>query len=220
MRLPLSIVIPVGPGDASWQSLLPQLEGCATEVILVFAEGHRPATLPQGAAATAIEAPRGRARQLNAGAARANATWLWFLHADTRLEPDAVPALSRFMERDADAIGYFDLEFAQDGPALTRLNALGARWRSRLFGLPFGDQGFAMPARVFQRLDGFPDVGSEDHALVWRARARGIRLERIAAALHTSARKYAEHGWWRTTRTHLAMTLAQARAFSRAERGP
>jgi hypothetical protein len=220
MSRALSIVIPVGPGDASWAGLLPQLHGQAAEVVLAFAAGHRPPGAPQDASHRWIEATAGRACQLNAGAAACTMPHLWFLHSDSRLDARALTALDRFLARDAEAIGYFDLDFERDGPALTRLNATGARWRSRLLGLPFGDQGFVMPARVYRRLRGFPDVASEDHALVWRARAHGVPLQRVGAVLRTSARRYAERGWLRTTARHVGLTAVQAWRFSRAERTP
>ena len=60
----------------------------------------------------------------------------------------------------------------------------------------------------------------EDHALVWRARHDGLPLRRLAAPLYTSARKYAEHGWFRTTAWHLSATWRQARRFARDRSSP
>src|SRR5690606_39672288 len=76
-----------------------------------------------------LAAPTGRARQQNAGAAAAGGDVLWFLHADSRVTADTLAA-ARSFARSA-AIGYFDLQFLDDGPRLVRLNALGARIRSR-----------------------------------------------------------------------------------------
>ena len=93
-----------------------------------------------------------------------------------------------------------------------RTNAMGANWRSRRLGLPFGDQGLVLPRLEFDRLDGFDPrlAHGEDHALVWRARRAGLPLREIDAAVITSARKYAERGWLRTTLRHLRLTADQA----------
>jgi GT2 family glycosyltransferase len=125
--------------------------------------------------------------------------------------------MRRFVGNDAAAIGYFRLRFLADGPRLTFLNAWGAHFRSRVFGLPFGDQGLLMPRRIFDALGGFDEsvTAGEDHDLIWSARTRGIPLLPVDAPIFTSARKYAERGWWRTTREHLGMTRDQARRFSR-----
>lgn len=81
---------------------------------------------------------------MNVGADSARGEWLWFLHADSRLGPATLWALQRFLDRDVDALGYFDLAFRRDGPRLAALNAWGANLRSRWLGLPFGDQGFVI----------------------------------------------------------------------------
>ncbi|MEP6938153.1 MAG: glycosyl transferase family 2, partial [Rudaea sp.] len=85
-------------------------------------------------------------------------------------------------------------------------------WRSRWFGLPFGDQGFVVPARSFAQLGGYDETVryGEDHLFVWAARAGGLAVLPIGATVFTSARKYAAGGWLRTTLRHWQLTLRQA----------
>lgn len=209
----LSIVLPVGPGDTAWPPLHASLleQAGDAELLPVFAEAD-----PQPAPASALRSVRGRAHQQNAGAHAARRDWLWFLHADTVLTPEVLPALRAFLAADAPALGWFRLRFADDVPRSLRLrmrcNALGANWRARTLGLPFGDQGLILPRREFLRLGGFDAARAfgEDHALVWAARRAGLPLRAIDATLVTSARRYAEYGWAATTCRHLRLTLAQA----------
>lgn len=209
----VSIVLPVGPGDRAWPPLhaLLREQAAAAELLPVFAEGD-----PQPVPADALRAATGRACQQNAGARAARRKWLWFVHADTRFTPDTLPALRAFLQRDESALGWFRLRFDDDGPRplrwTMRANATGANWRSRRLGLPFGDQALVLPRLEFDRLDGFdPHLAhGEDHALVWRARRAGLPLREIDAAVITSARKYAERGWLRTTLRHLRLTADQA----------
>lgn len=216
-RADVSVIVPVAPGDVAWTSLVPLLRAAGfRECLLVFA-GDAP-DLRAAPGLRVIHAPRGRARQLNAGALASSAPVLWFLHADSLLGDAAFAALDRHLGEGARGLGYFDLAFAADGPRATRLNALGATVRSRVFGLPFGDQGFVIRRSEFDRLGGFPDVDGEDHAFVWRARRAGLTLRALGAPITTSARKYADRGWWRTTRQHGLATLRQALAFSRDAR--
>jgi hypothetical protein len=220
----LAIVIPVGPGDEHWRVLLPQLARLAVrEIVIVFAHGQLPGDPQPGqvdARARVAFAPRGRAAQLNAGAAATTATWLWFLHADSRPGEACADALARHVAGDWRALGYCDLRFLDDGPASMALNSIGAWIRSRWLRLPFGDQGFVISRRLLESLGGF-DVGvaeGEDHDLIWRARAQHARIVPLRAQLFTSARKYALNGWWRTTAAHLLATWRQARDFSRRAR--
>ena len=215
--LRLSVIVPLASGETAWHGLLDQLatalsEDC--EVILVHAD-TQPASPIQWLARSRLRqhaSPPGRAAQQNRGAHAAHGRWLWFLHADSRLQPDTLPALWRFVERDDDALGYFDLAFDHDGPRLAAVNAWGANLRSRALKMPFGDQGLLLPARRFAALDGFDELAryGEDHLLVWTARRAGLPILGVGAPLQTSARKYARHGWLRTTWRHLRLTLIQA----------
>lgn len=213
----LSVVVPLAPGEAEWQELLAQLGAelpTGSEVLLV-ATGERPApppAWPERIALRRLCAGAGRAPQMNAGARQATGNWLWFLHTDSRLEPATVRALLAFVGRGDDALGWFDLAFRPGGPALMPLNAWGANLRSAWLGMPFGDQGFAIPARLFSALGGFDEDApyGEDHLLAWAARRSGIPLCRIGARLLTSARKYERAGWAATTFRHLRLTTVQA----------
>ncbi len=216
----LSIVIPVGPGDSAWADLLPLLlPACpaGSEVLLSAAE-PRPALLEEQAASEAgcvlrwLHGTRGRGAQLNRGARAATGEFLWFLHADSRPGADAIPTLLRRLSEGRDALWYFDLRFLDDGPRLVKLNEFGARFRSRLLGLPFGDQGFALVRRRFEQLGGFSETApyGEDHLFVWACRHAGVRVRPVGRPLLTSARKYARQGWLATTIRHLRLTWKQA----------
>ncbi|MEO7917171.1 MAG: glycosyl transferase family 2 [Dokdonella sp.] len=222
MQSSIAIIIPAGPGDEAWRGLLPQLAAVnAREIILVRPDGEPAIDVETQSPLREIRTQQGRARQLNVGAAASSADWLWFLHADSRLGATTAAALHGFIASDRSAIGYFTLRFSDDGPALTAINTFGTWWRCFLFGLPFGDQGYLMPRRVFESLGSFDEaqIGGEDHALIWSARKAGIPVQHIRAPIYTSARKYEDQGWGKTTRHHLALTWRQARQFSRSTVG-
>lgn len=226
----LTVVVPVGPGDTIAPILREQLSALPAdaELRVVCADADDAARMR--AAATPDHGPRwrcaiapcGRAAQQNAGADAAARSWLWFLHADSRLAPETLPALAEFLRDDASALGYFDLRFLDDGPPLMPLNAIGVWLRSRWLGLPFGDQGLVLPRSVFRALGGFDTALTcgEDHDLVWRARRAGLPLRPLRAPLYSSARKYAEHGWARVTVWNLRESWRQARWFARGRARP
>ena len=223
--LSLSVIVPLAPGETEWQELLLQLAELpdGSEVIMVRADATpRPAPeyWPSSLRYRDCHAEPGRAGQQNLGARLATGHWLWFLHADSRLRPGCLRELQNFVTAGSDALGWFELAFRHDGPPLSALNAVGANWRSRWLGLPFGDQGLVLPRHCFEALRGFDERApyGEDHLLVWSARRAGLPLRGIPAVLETSARKYAQHGWLRTTLQHARRTVAQAWPRWRAAR--
>ncbi len=216
----LSIVIPVGPGDLAWKALLPQLleRNEAVEIIISACQPKPDEAWLDDERIIWQTGEPGRAAQMNRGAALAGGEYIWFLHADSRLNPAVWRDINAFMAEDANALGYFQLGFANDGPRLTRLNARLANWRSGWLGLPFGDQGFVLKKTVFDRLAGFDEQLSlgEDLDFVIRARAMGYRLQGLPATLQSSARRYRQFGWLQTSLKHVYLTakltwLAQQR---------
>jgi glycosyltransferase involved in cell wall biosynthesis len=141
--LRLSIVVPVldeesvlGPTLAAARDGLR-----AGDELLVVDGGSTDGTgeIAREGGADCIEGPRGRGRQMNAGAARANGELLLFLHADTLLPAGFRSDLDRLMADATISWGRFDLEFDEGGPLL-RLIAHLISWRSRAFRSATGDQ--------------------------------------------------------------------------------
>lgn len=216
----LSVIIPVGPEEDAWKTLLPDLCMLPEETEIIFAATTgRPGDLQSVLRETGfirsvkwLNSPKGRAKQLNAGAKAAERSNLWFLHADSRVSPKAIASLNRSLEKNESAIHYFNLEFSDDGPAMTRINTAGAWIRSHVFGLPFGDQGFCVSRAIFLKLGGFDELASygEDHLFIWKARQKGIPVVCTGEWLGTSARKYSIDGWSSTTVRHAILTARQA----------
>jgi hypothetical protein len=216
----ISVIVPIGPRDVAWRTLLPDLKPLpASAEVLLVATSPPPDDLADVVESSALACPvkwfqteHGRAKQLNYGAAQANNSLLWFLHCDSRIAEAGCNALGRSLEKDLRAIYFFDLTFLPDGPRLMWLNGWGANLRSRWLGLPFGDQGLCLSAELFCQLGGFNEqaLHGEDHLLVWKAHQLAIPVRPVGAVIATSARKYAERGWLRTTCVHLWRTAKQA----------
>lgn len=187
----VSVIVPLAPNEPEPLALLALLPD-AFEVVL--ARGGT------------------RASSMNAAASRASGLHLWFVHADTVIEVDAITALLSRLTDPSPTLHYFDLRF--DGGLLMRITELGVWFRSRVLGIPFGDQALCIPAAVFVRVDRYDEtaVRGEDHLLVRQAHKAGVRVRPIGASVLTSARKYREQGWFRTTVKHLWLTLCQARS--------
>lgn len=108
------------------------------------------------AGARVLVASRGRARQLNRGAAAARGEILLFLHADCRLPVDAGEQIRGVLGRPGIAGGWFPLRIEAAG-ALLRLGARGSNRRARWLQLPYGDQAIFTRREAFTASGGFPD---------------------------------------------------------------
>lgn len=199
MRLEkLSIIIPLGPDEDQLGPLMNDLNrlGLAAEIIVVSC-GDMTLEDSGKKSIRVIKSPPGRARQQNAGAHAASREFLWFLHADSRLSERIIAALEVAVEARPEALHYYHLKFRRDGPAGMAVNEWGAWFRSEILRIPFGDQGFCLRKDIFHQIGSFPQDApyGEDHLLVWHARQAGVKLRCTGAALPTSARKYAAHGW-------------------------
>lgn len=210
----VSVVIPTLDAAASLGATLESLaeapaHGLALEVI-VSDGGSSDATLDLASRAGARVAtgPRGRGRQLAAGAALATGASLLFLHADTRLEPGWAGVVAGFLAEPENAAraGYFRLMLDDADPAARRLERL-VGWRCRRLGLPYGDQGLLLSRTLYDSVGGYrPLPLMEDVDLVRRLGSR--RLVALPAAALTSARRYARDGYLRrSARNLLCLTL-------------
>lgn len=142
-----------------------------------------------------IAAPRGRARQMNAGAEAARGEALLFLHADTGLPPEADRLVGEALARRC--WGRFDVRIEGRSPLLAPVAWL-MNLRSRLSGIATGDQAIFVRRAAFFRAGGFPDLPlMEDIAFSARMKTLSPPACLAAKAL-TSGRRWERHGVLRT----------------------
>ncbi len=144
--------------------------------------------------ARVVRAPRGRARQMNVGAASLSTPWILFLHADSRVPTRTRQALWEWLKAPSpEDAAYFAFRLDTRG-VWWSLIEWGQRIRERVTGLAYGDQGILLSRRRWQSVGGIPDIPlMEDVEFVRRLRKSG-GLRRIDAPVITSARRYEEEG--------------------------
>ena len=150
-----------------------------------------------------VAAPRGRAAQLNAGAAVARGEALLFLHADSRL-PEGAADRVRCALASAEAVGgAFAVAIESPRRSLGVLSRL-INWRARRLGAPYGDQALFVRRADFEAIGAYRQLEiMEDVDLVRRLRRRG-RLVWIADPVRISDRRWRANGVVRTTAVNLA----------------
>lgn len=177
--------------------LLPlQRAGCE----LIFADGGSgddSAALARVAGFTVVECERGRAVQMNAGAAQATGDVLLFLHADTRLPQGALQHISDGLRDEPHVWGRFDVCITGQSFML-RVVARLMNWRSRLTGIATGDQAIFVRREVFARVQGFPEQPLMEDVEMSRRLKRHSAPACLKACVNTSGRRWETRGVWRT----------------------
>lgn len=156
-----------------------------------------------------LVAARGRARQMNAGAAQARGETLLFLHADTRLPADALALIVEGLAASGRLWGRFDVRIRGRSRLLPIVSAM-MNARSRWSGICTGDQAMFVRRDAFARVGGFPDIAlMEDIALSKALKRLGAPLA-LRAKVETSGRRWDTHGAWRTILLMWRLRLAYA----------
>jgi rSAM/selenodomain-associated transferase 2 len=196
----LSIVVPALNEAAGIAAMLQALAPLrARGVELVLADGGSTDGTPDRAAPwvdAVVLAPRGRALQMNAGAARAQADVLLFLHADTLLPAGADGLVLQAVAQGA-RWGRFDVQI-QGRPWMLRVVAALMNLRSRATGIATGDQAIFTTRAAFNQVGGFPAQPLMEDIELSRRLKRIARPACLRARVVTSGRRWEQRGTWRT----------------------
>lgn len=200
MRPALSIVVPVLNEAQSLAARLLDLQQFRRRgALLVVVDGGSDddtLAIARAHADLAFIAPRGRAAQMNAGAAACLANTLLFLHADTRLPDDADTMVAQATAAPV-SWGRFDVRIDSHRPALRVVESM-MNLRSRLTGIATGDQAMFVRRELFRAVDGFPDIPLMEDIALSRRLLRYARPACLRDRVITSARRWESNGVCRT----------------------
>ena len=196
-RILLSIVIPCLNEAHELPATLIRLERMrkhGVEVIVVDGGSNDGTTnVACSKADIVLTAPRGRALQMNVGAAKARGDVLLFLHADSHLPEGADDLIVEGLARSVCSWGRFDINISGQHPMLPVIaNAINLR--SRLTRIATGDQAIFVRRATFERVGRFPEIAlMEDVALSAALRRCGPPLC-LPQRVSTSGRRWEKHG--------------------------
>jgi rSAM/selenodomain-associated transferase 2 len=173
--------------------------------IIVVDGGSRDATaeIARAHADVVLTSARGRALQMNAGAAAARGDVLLFLHADTRLPAGFAAAVCAALADPAIAGGRFDVSLVPT-TLLLRLVAGLMNMRSRLSRIATGDQAIFVRRAVFEQMGGFAAMPLMEDVAFTVALKRQGRVACLRERVETSSRRWLRDGpvrtillmWW------------------------
>lgn len=193
----ISVVIPTLDEAETLPSLLRALEPLRARghEVIVADGGSSDRTRELAAACVdcVVEAPRGRARQMNAGARRARGAVLWFLHADSAIPANADEAIMQGLKKSGRVWGRFDVRLSGASP-LFRMIAMLMNLRSRLTGIATGDQGIFVRRETFEAVGRFPNIALMEDIAISRALKHFGRPLCLHERLVTSSRRWEAAG--------------------------
>jgi rSAM/selenodomain-associated transferase 2 len=197
----ITIVIPIldeAPIVPRMLRHLATLRERGVEIVIVDGgSADASADLVRAAGLPLLAAPRGRARQMNTGAAAANGDGLLFLHADTQLPPLGDELANAALADGERVWGRFDVRIEGRSLAL-RVIAWLMNLRSRLTGIATGDQAIFVTRVAFERVGGFPNQALMEDVELSRRLLRLSRPACLHAKAITSGRRWEQRGIWRT----------------------
>lgn len=154
-----------------------------------------------------VVARRGRASQMNAGAAVASGEIVLFLHLDTALPAGALGAICAGLADTGRCWGRFDVRILGAHPLLPLVAAL-MNVRSRRTGIATGDQAMFVTRDAFREVGGFPQIALMEDIALSKVLKRVSPPLCLQAKVSTSGRRWDRNGFWRTVALMLRLRLA------------
>lgn len=203
----ISVILPTLNEAEHLADAIDSLRAQAECEIIVVDAGSTDGTpaLARAKADIALSTARGRATQMNAGAARADGDVLLFLHADCRLQAGALMQLTSTLKRKRISAACFSMRVDADGLGYRCIDWCASA-RVRLTGIIYGDQGLGMRRELFQRIGGFPETAFMEDVLISQSLRRLGRLVVLPARVFVSPRRWRKHGLLHQTLRNWTLT--------------
>ncbi len=154
-----------------------------------------------------LVAGRGRARQMNVGAAAAKGDVLLFLHADSLLPGDTEAAIAHALT--VSCWGRFDVRLRGREWSFRIIEAF-MNLRSRMTGIATGDQAIFVARDAFARVGGYPEIPLMEDVAISRLLKAIAPPACLRQRVVTSARRWRANGIARTVILMWGLRLAFA----------
>ncbi len=191
----ISIIVPTLNEEAQIDSLLKHLKTIArrAEILVIDADSDDETCSIAAEYARVCASQRGRAVQMNRGAALAEGEILWFVHADCRPHAKSVDAILSVL-KDPEVVGGA-FEWILDAPGLYfRSVEFFSNWKNRIGKLVCGDMGIFVRKSVFEKMNGYAEIPlMEDMDFGKRLKREG-KIVILPFRIITSARRWYDEG--------------------------
>jgi uncharacterized protein len=195
----VSVIVPALNESATILATLESIQRENPHEVVVVDGGSTDDTcqLAAGSGTRVVCSKAGRARQMNAGAAKASGDVLLFVHSDTILPTGWQRLILEGLFRRRAIAGAFGFQIGEHVVG-KRIVEWGTNWRSHWCQMPYGDQGLFLKRDTFEEEGGFADLPiMEDYEFIRRLRRRG-KIVTLTAKAITSSRRWKKVGLLRT----------------------
>lgn len=200
----MSIIVPAFNEASTIEQFLESLRdrvGGAEIIVVDGSSSDDTFELARNRSDQCLRSARGRARQMNSGAAAASGDIFWFLHADTEVPADCVQKICDVF-RDPEVVGGFFRIRIPSRRLVYRLTDCLAHYAGLILQMRFGDHGFFCRRAVFREIGGFPELPLMEDAEFFRELRQRGRIAIISSRLTSSPRRYEQIGPWSLTATY------------------
>ena len=210
LKIPkISVIIPTLNEAKNIKATLATTKIATNVEVIVVDAGSEDDTvaIAQSEGIKIISGFRGRAVQMNAGAAIASGEILLFLHGDTRLPAEFDVMVRKIFSTPKIVAGAFTLKIDGKGLGL-RLVEWGVKLRSHFWQMPYGDQAIFLKKQTFQEIGGFPELPiMEDFEFIRHLKYSG-KIAIIPVSVVTSGRRWLQKGVFQTTLINQIVIIA------------
>jgi len=214
-RLPsVSVVVPVMNEAELIGDFLRRMRNLAPDLEVIVVDGgstDATVSIARPLADKTIVAARGRALQMNAGAAVARGEILWFLHADSTAPANAIAEVCAALADPRRVGGCFRLRYPRPHFVYRVSDSLG-NLGVKVFRFALGDHGIFCRRSAFFRVGGYRDVPILEDAELYRGLRKVGKMRQLQETIVSDPRTFERCGRFRTTAVYfLILVLYVAR---------
>lgn len=192
----VSIIIPTLNEEDNIKNLLNNLKNLKGDFEVIFSDGGSSDKtldiIKDFGNYKIITSKKGRARQLNNGAKESNNDILFFLHADSIIEENALIKIEDFI-KNGNKVGCLKIKF-DSKKILMNIFAILSNLRVKYRNIAFGDQGIFIEKKLFEDIGMFEDIPlMEDYKLSIKLKNIS-RIKYIDSFIVSSSRRFEKNG--------------------------
>ena len=205
----ISLIIPTLNSSLNIRTILNNLKGIFFEIIVIDGQSSDDSyKIAKRYTRQVYTAEPGRGYQLSMGALKSKGEWLLFLHSDSLLNEECLLRINEFISSPTNKYkaAVFKLKI-NNSNIFARIIENLANIRTKIFSLPYGDQGLLISKEYYQKIGGYKKVKiMEDLDIIKKIGGKNLII--LDAYIKTSSENYVRDGWiYRPLKNIICLTL-------------